>query len=148
MAAKFVPASPSASSAAVRAVMQGNRAEGTSPEVAVRSELHKRGYRFRKHVQPLSTLRCSADIVFTREQVAVFIDGCFWHGCPDHGHRPTTNSSYWNAKLQRNIDRDRRNNQELARAGWLVLRAWEHESVPDVIQRISTALAMRRSAGT
>jgi DNA mismatch endonuclease (patch repair protein) len=76
--------------------------------------------------------------------VAVFIDGCFWHGCPDHGRRPGTNAKYWNAKLQRNIDRDKRNDAALADAGWTVVRAWEHEEPEAVADRVTKAL---REAG-
>lgn len=124
--------------------MQGNRSRDTRPEAAVRSALHRRGLRFRKHSQPLPGLRCHADIVFRRARVAVFIDGCFWHGCPDHGRRPGTNAKYWNVKLQRNIDRDKRNDAALADAGWTVVRAWEHEEPEAVADRVTEAL---REAG-
>jgi DNA mismatch endonuclease (patch repair protein) len=77
------------------------------------------------------------DIVFTRAKIAVFVDGCFWHGCPDHGTKPERNSHYWTAKLERNIQRDRRNNALLEEAGWTVVRIWEHEASNDaVIERV------------
>src|SRR4051812_10584935 len=112
--------------------MQGNRSRDTRPEVAVRSALHRRGLRFRKHTRPLPGLKCEADAVFPRERVAVFIDGCFWHGCPEHGKRPGEPGSYWHAKRERNAARDRRNDRALEAAGWLVVRVWEHE-VPDLV---------------
>jgi len=93
----------------------------------LRRELHRRGLRYRKHQVPLPGLRCRADLIFRRERVAVFIDGCFWHGCPQHGKSPQTNSDYWSAKIEANVERDKRNNDLLAGAGWKVVRVWEHE---------------------
>jgi DNA mismatch endonuclease (patch repair protein) len=120
--------------------MQGNRARDTRPEIAVRSAVHALGLRFRKHMAPLPGLRCHADLVFASRRVAVFIDGCFWHGCPDHGVSPTTNSSYWQAKLGGNVKRDRRNDAALADAGWTVVRIWEHESPQEAALRIAAAV--------
>jgi DNA mismatch endonuclease (patch repair protein) len=119
-------APPGASSPAVRRVMQGNSRD-TSPESAVRSALHGRGLRFRKHYAAVKGLRCRPDIVFVGARVAVFIDGCFWHRCPDHGTSPKTNSAYWTEKLDRNVQRDRRNTAAFEAAGWTVMRFWEHE---------------------
>lgn len=120
--------------------MQGNRAQDTRPEVAVRSAVHALGLRFRKHVAPVAGLRCRADLVFSRQRVAVFVDGCFWHGCPDHGVSPATNSSYWQAKLGGNVDRDRRNDAVLDEAGWTVVRVWEHEDPQAAARRIVSAV--------
>lgn len=106
--------------------MRGNRSVDTSPERALRSELHRRGLRFLKNARPASGLP-RADVLFSRARLAVFVDGCFWHRCPEHGNDPRTNSSYWKAKLDRNVERDRRNGAALAAAGWQVLRIWEHE---------------------
>jgi len=116
--------------------MVGNRGKDTRPEQEVRSLLHWMGLRFRKHMRPLDHLRCNADIVFPRERVAVFVDGCFWHRCPQHGHVPARNPGYWQEKLERNSDRDRRNTKALREAGWLVLRYWEHEPMEDVAKDI------------
>ena len=127
--------------------MQGNRSRDTSPEALVRSLLHRRGLRFRKHARPLSGLRCTADVVFPAARVAVFIDGCFWHGCPEHGRRPTTNSAYWTRKLDRNIARDRRNDSALTDAGWTVMRAWEHEPPAEVADRIASVVLRSSGAG-
>jgi len=140
-----IPTPPPASSAAVRSVMQGNRGRDTKPEVALRSALHRRGLRFRKHAAPLRGLRCRADVVFPRERVAVFVDGCFWHRCPEHGLRPRTNQAYWDAKIARNVERDARNNAALAAAGWTVVRVWEHEPLEVAAERVEAAvLAARR----
>jgi DNA mismatch endonuclease (patch repair protein) len=133
-----------ASTSAVRQRMQGNRSRDTRPEARVRSALHARGLRFRKHVKPLRDLRCQADVVFTRERVAVFIDGCYWHGCPEHYTAPSTNPAFWQTKVERNMARDRRNERVLYGAGWLVIRAWEHEPVEQVASRIEAAVARRR----
>src|SRR4051794_19285005 len=111
--------------------MQGNRRRDTQPERRVRSALFALGLRFRVDypIQVATQDRAiRADIVFTRAKLAVFIDGCFWHGCPDHGTRPQRNSHYWTAKLARNKDRDRRYNAALAASGWTVMRIWEHEN--------------------
>jgi DNA mismatch endonuclease (patch repair protein) len=124
--------------------MQGNRATDTGPEVTVRRLLHREGLRFFKHRRPVAELRCRADVVFVTEQVAVFIDGCFWHGCPQHGRQPRANSGYWAQKLARNMARDRRNDALLESQGWLVLRAWEHEPSEAVVARVAHAVAARR----
>jgi len=121
--------------------MRGNHKRDTRPELALRSELHRRGLRYRIDANPLESLRCRADIVFRRQKVAVFVDGCFWHGCPQHGTRPKTNSSYWSAKIARNMERDRLNGAELNGAGWTVVRVWEHELPVDAAERIARTLA-------
>src|SRR4051794_5345566 len=109
--------------------MQGNRGRDTSPELRLRSELHWRGLRFRLH-RRVGEGRSAPrpDLVFPRKRVAVFVDGCFWHGCPAHGVRPRTNADYWAAKIERNRERDERNDDALAASGWAVIRVWEHES--------------------
>lgn len=140
-AAAMLPAAPEASSPAVRRVMQANRSSETRPEVALRSELHRRGLRFRKHSQAVPGLRCRPDIIFSKAKVAVFVDGCFWHQCPHHGTDPRTNSGYWAAKLDRNVVRDRRNDATLEAAGWRVVRIWEHESPASAADRVEAALA-------
>jgi len=124
----------------VRAVMQANSARETRPERALRSTLHARGLRFRKHVPLLASGRCRPDIVFGRQHVAVFVDGCFWHGCPQHGTRPTTNGAYWSTKIGRNIARDREYDALLVDAGWRVIRVWEHESVIAAADRVESVL--------
>ncbi len=107
--------------------MRANRGRDTGPELALRRALHARGLRYRvDHPLPFDRRR-RADILFTRAKVAVFIDGCFWHGCPEHGTMPRTNSAFWSAKIARNRSRDADTNARLQEAGWLVLRFWEHE---------------------
>lgn len=120
--------------------MRGNQRRDTRPELALRSALHARGMRYRVDfpIRPATGIRpIRPDIVFTRAKIAVFVDGCFWHGCPDHGTKPARNSHYWTAKLERNIQRDHRNNALLEEAGWTVVRIWEHEASNDaVIERV------------
>ena len=108
--------------------MKGNRRADTSPELAIRSALHRQGARFRKDLRIKAGDRsCSVDIVFTRRRLAVFVDGCFWHRCPDHGRTPGgKNADYWTWKLSRNSERDAENTAALEQAGWTVLRIWEH----------------------
>lgn len=107
-----------ASSEANRRAMQGNRSRDTKPELAIRTILHAAGFRYRVHCAPLKSLRRRADIVFGPARVAVFIDGCYWHGCPEHYVPPKTNSSYWNPKIAGNIARDRDTDEKLTAAGW------------------------------
>lgn len=121
--------------------MLANRAD-SSVERAVRSELHRRGLRFRKHLAPVRGLRCRPDVVFTRARVAVFVDGCFWHRCPEHGTSPKANSPYWKAKLDGNVARDRRNTQALEEAGWTVLRFWEHQPAAQIAQDVYRILRL------
>ncbi len=127
--------------------MQANRSRDTRPELEVRRALHRLGLRYRVAIAPEPGLRRRADIVFTRARVAVFIDGCFWHGCPKHG-RSTFNHNveYWSAKIAANVARDADTNTKLYAAGWQVLRYWEHEDVEDVVEEIRrTLLAVRPS---
>jgi DNA mismatch endonuclease (patch repair protein) len=124
--------------------MRGNRNTDTAPEVALRSALHRSGLRFRKHVRPLSSLRCTADAVFPRERVAVFSDGCWWHRCPVHSTIPKANGDWWSQKLDRNFKRDRRNDAALELAGWAVVRVWEHEDPVEAAARIAALVEQRR----
>ncbi len=130
-----------ASSPGVRRSMRSNRSRDTLPEVAVRSELHRAGLRFRTHFKVLPSVRGDVDVAFTRQRVAVFIDGCFWHGCPQHATRPATNGDWWRQKLDGNIARDIRTNAALATAGWTVLRFWEHSDPREVAAAVKTTLA-------
>lgn len=112
--------------------------------MALRSALHRSGLRFRKHVRPLSSLRCTADAVFPRERVAVFSDGCWWHRCPVHSTIPKANGDWWSQKLDRNFERDRRNDAALELAGWAVVRVWEHEDPVEAAGRIAALVEQRR----
>lgn len=134
---------PPATSAASRARMTAQPQTETTPERALRSVLHGRGLRFRKHVAPVPALRCRADIVFRAQQIAVFVDGCFWHFCPKHGSVPKANAEWWREKLERNVARDRRNDQVLERKGWAVLRVWEHEDPRLAADRVESLVKAR-----
>jgi DNA mismatch endonuclease, patch repair protein len=107
--------------------MQAHRRRDTAPELLLRSALHSIGLRYWVHRRPLPGVRSEADVLFPRQRVAVFVDGCFWHRCPEHGNGPQVNQDYWDAKLARNADRDRNTDARLATAGWTVVRVWEHE---------------------
>lgn len=124
--------------------MSGQRTTGTAPERLVRSELHRRGLRYRVHRRPEPDLRRTADIVFGPSRVVVMIDGCFWHGCPLHATEPKANADWWRDKLARNVERDRETDRALTERGWLVLRFWEHEPSSEVADRIQAAVRTRR----
>ena len=123
--------------------MRAIKRTGTKPETALRSALHRQGYRFRKDhrldLAPGSRVR--PDIVFTARRVAVFVDGCFWHACPDHGRDPASNEWYWGPKLRRNVERDRAADAALAAAGWQVIRIWEHVPLAEAVASVEAAVA-------
>ena len=117
--------------------MQSTRSRDTPAEVALRRELHRRGLRYRVDHPPLPGLRRRADIVFTRPKVAVFCDGCYWHGCPDHGTWPKANADWWRQKIEANKRRDRDTDARLAAAGWTVIRVWEHDDTALAAEQIA-----------
>lgn len=125
--------------------MQGNRGRDTKAELAVRRLVHAAGLRYRVNARPEPDLRRTADLLFTRARVAVFIDGCYWHGCPEHFSMPATNLDYWSTKIGRNQARDLETTALLEARGWLVLRYWEHEPPPTVAERIGSLVQVRRS---
>ncbi|WP_424212002.1 very short patch repair endonuclease [Streptomyces sp. BI20] len=125
-----------ASSAATRAVMRGNRGRDTGPERLIRSLLFREGLRYRVSARPVPGLRRTADIVFTRARVAVFVDGCFWHGCPEHFRPATKNVDFWTTKIDTNKARDRETGRVLVEEGWKVVRIWEHESPEAAAARV------------
>lgn len=133
-----------ASSAGVRATMRGNRSKNTKPELALRARLHQRGLRYRVDAPPITGIRRRADVIFRKERVAVFVDGCFWHGCPDHYRPASTNPDFWQKKLQGNTARDRHTNDALAAAGWTVIRVWEHEDMSEAATRIEAMIRQQR----
>jgi DNA mismatch endonuclease (patch repair protein) len=112
----------------------------TVPELAVRRLLHAAGARYRVCLPVPGIPRRTIDIAFTRAKVAVFIDGCFWHGCPDHGETPASNSAWWVAKIDKNRTRDADTTRRLEAGGWRVLRFWEHESPQAAAARIHEVL--------
>ncbi|MCD0486168.1 very short patch repair endonuclease [Streptacidiphilus sp. ASG 303] len=134
-----------ASSEANRTSMLGNRSRDTSPEKALRSLVHAAGLRYRVCARPLPDLRRTADLVFRPAKVAVFVDGCYWHGCPVHYVPPKTNPGYWSDKVARNIARDRDTDERLRAAGWTVLRFWEHEPSDECALRVLDTVASRRA---
>ncbi len=113
----------------------------TPAELALRSALHGLGLRFRVDVPPLPGVRCRADLLFGRARVAVFVDGCFWHGCREHASWPKAHATWWRFKIRRNRERDRETDRRLAKAGWRVVRVWSHESPTRAAQRVLTALS-------
>ncbi|MHB9753564.1 very short patch repair endonuclease [Streptomyces sp. BYX5S] len=124
--------------------MQAIRSRDTKPEQLIRRLVHAQGLRYRVAARPLPSLRRTADMVFRPSKVAVFIDGCYWHGCPKHYVSPKTNPGYWSAKVARNMARDRDTDQRLTEAGWLVLRFWEHEPSADCAEQIAAEVRSRR----
>lgn len=122
--------------------MAAIRRRDTKPERALRSHLHRAGYRFRVDLRlDLPGGRVRPDIVFTRQKVAVFVDGCFFHGCPTHGKRPNIqNQDYWGPKIAGNMERDRKADRILQEAGWISVRVWEHEAPGDAVQLVVDAL--------
>lgn len=125
--------------------MQGNRSRDTAPELAVRRLVHAMGLRYRVNARPLPKLCRTADLVFTRQRIAVFIDGCYWHGCPEHHRLPRANADYWSAKVRRNRARDAATDETLSAAGWAVLRFWEHERPAEVAEAVRRAVRGTRA---
>jgi DNA mismatch endonuclease, patch repair protein len=127
--------------------MRANRRTDTKPEMALRRALHRQGYRYRKdyRLDLAGGTRVRPDIAFTARHVAVFVDGCFWHACPEHGTKPANNVWYWEPKLRRNVERDRAADAALAAAGWEVVRIWEHEPLEAAVLAVLAAL-MRSGA--
>jgi DNA mismatch endonuclease, patch repair protein len=136
---------PSASSAEALRRMTNQRRRDTKPEMAIRSLVHARGMRYRVDAT-LPGLRRRADLLFTASRVAVFVDGCFWHGCLEHGAKPKKNADWWAAKIAANNERDRDTDQRLIADGWIVLRFWEHEAPESAAALIAETVHNRRRA--
>jgi DNA mismatch endonuclease (patch repair protein) len=139
---------PPASSEAALARMKAARGEDTKPEKLLRSHLHRLGLRFRVQLRLLDGLRRRADIVFTSARVVVFVDGCFWHGCPVHATWPRANADFWRAKIVANQQRDSDTDARLAETGWLVIRVWEHDDPLTAATRIAEIVRDRRVAAS
>lgn len=127
--------------------MSRQRSRDTDPERVLRSRLHRMGLRFRVHRRPVAGVRREADLVFAGPRVAVFVDGCFWHRCPDHGTSPKNNGPWWEAKLAANAARDADTDRRLAEAGWQVVRVWEHEAVEAAAARVAEVVRAHERAG-
>jgi DNA mismatch endonuclease (patch repair protein) len=120
------------------------RQKDTDIELALRKELHANGLRYRLHVPLLTKPRRVADIVFSSAKVAVFVDGCFWHGCPEHASWPKSNALFWREKIETNRARDADTDQRLQASGWQVVRIWAHESAPQAAKRIEDIIRFMR----
>ena len=128
--------------------MQANSRRDTVPEIRLRSALHRLGLRFRIDARPLPHVNRRADIVFRPAKVAVYVHGCFWHGCPEHGTQPKRNSEYWTEKIERNRERDLETENKLRESSWLPVTIWEHEDSEAAAERIrQLAISRRRSGG-
>ncbi|MET9554989.1 very short patch repair endonuclease [Streptomyces sp. NPDC006645] len=132
------------SSPAVSARMSRQARRDTAPEVAVRKLLHASGHRYRVNARVPDMPRRTVDIMFTKAKVAVFLDGCFWHGCPLHATRPKANAEWWREKLDKNMARDKETSAHLQAGGWTVLRFWEHESPVHMADEIAETVARNR----
>lgn len=117
-------------------------------ERAIRSSLHALGLRYRIHLAAIIGTRRTVDIAFTRLRLAVFCDGCFWHGCPIHATTPKSNRDWWIAKIGANVQRDRDTDARLAADEWSVIRIWEHMPVDDAVSMITARLAELGSTRT
>lgn len=133
-----------ASTPEARRRMQRVRQKNTSAEAALRRELHARGIRYRIHVPVLTKPRRVADVAFSGLRVAVFVDGCFWHGCPTHATWPKQNAEFWRAKIEANIARDHDTDERLRAHGWKVIRVWAHEEPKIAAGRIAHIIERRR----
>lgn len=133
---------PPASSEATSRVMRRTRRTGTAPELAVRRALHRRGLRYLVDVAPPGTnRRRRVDVLLRGARIALFVDGCFWHSCPEHGQVPKANREWWEVKLRGVVVRDRDTDLQLAAAGWLVVRVWEHDDPEQVADRVVALVA-------
>lgn len=124
--------------------MANVRQKGTRCEVELRKALHARGLRYRVQVPLLSNPRRVADIVFPSARIAIFVDGCFWHGCPEHGTWPKRNADFWKAKIEANRSRDADTNERLNALGWMTVRIWEHEDAEEAAERIAALVDSRK----
>ena len=124
--------------------MRANPGRDTALEIRIRSALHRAGLRFRKNLRvDLTRGRVRPDIVFPRQRVAVFVDGCFWHGCPEHAEWPASNAKFWRDKIEGTRARDAKQRAWLESDGWRVMRVWEHEDPGDAVQRVLSELDAR-----
>jgi len=135
---------PGASTPDVSRRMSAARRKDTKPELDLRRMLHARGLRYRVTYRVPGKPRRTMDVAFTRAKVAVFVDGCFWHGCPEHATWPAANAEFWRAKIETNRLRDRDTDARLEKEGWAVVRVWEHEAPAAAADRIEQLVRSRR----
>ncbi|WP_437012857.1 very short patch repair endonuclease [Streptomyces sp. enrichment culture] len=121
--------------------MVANKGRDTRPELLLRSILHRRGLRYRVNMRPLPELRRTADVVFPKAHVAVFVDGCYWHGCPEHYRPAATRAKFWEDKISSNKARDIETNRRLQESGWTVIRVWEHEDPSSAADKICAVVS-------
>lgn len=139
-----MPPYPHPTSPAASAALRGSRKRDTRPELRLRSLLHRRGMRFRvDRLVTAGDIRVRPDILFSAARVAVFIDGCFWHQCPEHGNVPRRNQAYWVPKLRRNVERDKLVTSALMDQGWCVIRIWEHTDPDVAASTVASAISGR-----
>lgn len=124
--------------------MSKQKSRNTGIEMALRKLLHAAGFRYRVHRRPVKGVRREADLVFGPARVAVFVDGCFWHGCPEHATWPKNNAEFWREKIETNRRRDADTDARLLDSGWLALRIWEHESAETAADRVMDTVRERR----
>nr|WP_199753864.1 very short patch repair endonuclease [Amycolatopsis sp. WAC 01375] len=126
--------------------MRANRGKDTRPELALRKLLYQRGLRYRVDMRPLTGIRRKADVVFPGDRLAVFVDGCFWHGCPDHYRPAIKRGEFWREKIDGNRARDSETNELLREAGWHVIRVWEHENLEVAAECVERRLTELRAS--
>lgn len=124
----------------VRKRMRSQRRADTKPELELRRALHAAGFRYRVGLSVPGRPRRTIDIAFPRAKLAVFVDGCFWHGCPEHFVPPRANAEWWASKIRSNVDRDRDTDSALTKNGWAVLRVWEHETASVAAEHVISRL--------
>lgn len=131
---------PPASSPEIRRRMERTRRRDTGPEREIRRRLHALGYRYRVDARPTESCRSRADIVFRSRKLAIFVDGCFWHGCATHGTWPKANAAWWKQKIRANMARDEKTSATLRDCGWRVIRIWEHQPADEAVSEIVSNL--------
>ena len=136
---------PKPSSDAARKRMEAAKPKGTLPEIKLQSALEQVGVLFEVDVKPIDNLQRRADILIRDERIAIFVDGCFWHGCPIHGTQAKANAKFWADKINRNKERDLDTNRRLAEDGWTVLRIWEHEDPKQISNQVVELISIRRN---
>jgi DNA mismatch endonuclease (patch repair protein) len=141
---KQIISKPKPSSEAALRRMQSVKPRDTAPEKALRLAIHRKGLRYRTDTKPLKELNRRADIIFRSIKVAIFVDGCFWHGCPIHGTQAKANAEFWGFKIKQNQERDEDTNKHLEKAGWKVIRVWEHEDPVKASEKICRIIRKRQ----